>query len=89
MARLPFEEINLKHQQTRPINKQVLLKKDNHGLDTETLFGYVRLLCDDTNILDKKSPNYNPPLFIENSIFSFKYYCEKSLSGSLINFGKT
>jgi hypothetical protein len=67
MARLPFEEINLNVTQTRPTNKQRLVPKQNTGLDTETLFGYVRLLCDNSNCLNKKSQNYNPPLFIEDS----------------------
>jgi hypothetical protein len=67
MARLPFEEINLKRMQTRPTNKQKLLPKSNTGLDTETLYGYVRLLCDNSNVTDRKSLSYNPPLFIEDS----------------------
>lgn len=47
MARLPFEEVNIYCSQTRPANKQVLKAKLHTGLDTETLNGYVRLICDD------------------------------------------
>lgn len=66
MARLPFEEIRLSYQ-TRPNNKQKLLPKLHTGLDTETLYGYVRLLCDDSSNTDRNSTSYNPPLLITDS----------------------
>lgn len=66
MARLPFEEVKLSYQ-TRPSNKQRLLPKLNTGLDTETLNGYVRLLCDDTSNTNRNSIDYNPPLLITDA----------------------
>jgi hypothetical protein len=67
MVKFPFEEINIYHSQKRPLNIHQVTAKQNNGLDTETYKGYVKLLCDDTNIVNKKSLDYNPPVFIENT----------------------
>lgn len=69
MARLPFEEITFRNQ-NRPKKVQELKPKEHTGLDTETLNGYVRLLCDNQSCNDTKSPNYckdNQPLLLINS----------------------
>jgi hypothetical protein len=75
MARLPFEEIKLSYQ-TRPSNKQILKPKLHNGLDTETLNGYVRLLCDDSNVTDRSLKSYNPPLLITDGSKGFQQILE-------------